>query len=50
MNALEQFQYETEQDLINWLREEIQKMEFSEIQERLAQRKQKVGGKGDNNG
>jgi signal transduction histidine kinase/CheY-like chemotaxis protein len=50
MNALEQFQYETEQDLLNWLREEVQKMEFAEIQERLAQRKQKAGEKGDNNG
>ncbi|MDR0701986.1 MAG: response regulator [Azoarcus sp.] len=40
MNALESFEYETQVELIAWLREQVDQMEFVAIRERLAQRRQ----------
>ncbi|MDR2093880.1 MAG: response regulator [Azoarcus sp.] len=40
MNALEGFTYETQAELIAWLREQVDRMEFVAIRERLAQRRQ----------
>ena len=39
MDALEKFNYETEGELIAWLREQVDRMEFAAIRKRLAQRK-----------
>ena len=39
MKSLECFKYETQAELPVWLREKVNRMEFSEIYERLAQRK-----------
>jgi HPt (histidine-containing phosphotransfer) domain-containing protein len=42
MNALEGFSYETQTELVSWLREQVDRMEFASICERLAQRKQEA--------
>jgi len=42
MKSLECFNYETQAELITWLHNKVNQMEFSAIHERLAQRKQKV--------
>ncbi|MDR1062623.1 MAG: response regulator [Azoarcus sp.] len=42
MNALEGYAYETQTELIAWLREQVDRMEFTLICERLAQRKQEA--------
>jgi CheY-like chemotaxis protein len=38
VSALERYRYETEQDLVPWLREQCNKSEFTAIQERLAEK------------
>jgi signal transduction histidine kinase/CheY-like chemotaxis protein len=38
IKSLECFEYETQAELINWLREKVDQMEFAAIHERLAQR------------
>ncbi|MDR3214401.1 MAG: response regulator [Azoarcus sp.] len=52
MTALESFRYETQAELIAWLREQVDKMEFAAIQERLATRTQEThqASTGDKNG
>jgi len=42
MKLLECFEYETQAELINWLRGKINQMDFLSIHERLVRRKQKV--------
>jgi signal transduction histidine kinase/DNA-binding NarL/FixJ family response regulator len=42
MDALEAFKYETQAELIAWLREQVDRMEFAAIRERLVQRRQET--------
>ncbi|MDR2032791.1 MAG: response regulator [Azoarcus sp.] len=42
MDALEAFKYETQAELITWLREQVDQMEFAAIRERLVQRRQET--------
>ena len=42
MKSLECFKYETQAELLIWLREKVNQMEFTAIHERLAQQKQKA--------
>ncbi|MCL1861426.1 MAG: response regulator [Proteobacteria bacterium] len=44
IKSLERFKYETQAELIAWLREKVDQMEFLPIHERLAQRKQETAG------
>jgi len=42
MKSLESYNYETEEELLIWLHEKVNQMEFSAIHERLSQRKQET--------
>jgi hypothetical protein len=42
MEELEQYVYESDADLVPWLREQIDKSEFEEIRERLMPREEET--------